>query len=1236
MKLDDLAVQSERAIKAAGPRYTPGLDPKAPNIRVAHLVGAVDALSLGDGFRTRIQEHADELYEALKLTRITMDSLFRRRTVTPSVVADDLSHLCSLSTPEEIRRQVLLIRRRCRLLKKALEREQEAIYEARSELKEEDKQERDRLDARRQDLYAMLQAVSGASGYLTDVPGTLMADNASLLVLGSWGTGKTHFMCDLARTALAQGTPALLVLASSLHPGRDPLDAVAVVTGLAADGGKLLKQLDALGAKNKRRSLILIDAINEGDREVWRRSAASVVRRIREYKNVGLILTCRTPFDRTIFSDRSRAPFVSAEHFGFEEQEFDAQVEFFSYYSIPAPHVPLITQEFSRPLFLKLLCEALARLSRRSRSRKLREISSGQKGMTYVLEYFVTKIGADIERDFGLPPKTCWMILKGKPHAGHPGVAGVMASYSRDWVSAADAVAEMQTQTALTSTRALLDRFVTDGLLSESAAYDGTAWVDVLIFPYQRFGDHLVARHLLEAYLDTSSEPSVRRCFYANRPLGKIFVLDRWRTEFREPGLAAAIMLEFPERMKRTGLNRELLGYLPKGRRLVMPVKDVLLEGLYWRSADSFTSETDRLIGFLLGLDDDRIRSETLEVLVALAARAGHPYNASRLQDYLSAMSLVGRDLEWTEYIRTAGDLGALHRILKWIERRSHVRAPRRVIDNDIRLLSLGLTTTERVLRDRLTRALFEIGLRHPRVFFDRVLDSLAFNDPYVPERMLAAAYGVAMRLWADPKGDRLRAALVPFARALVREMFLPAAPYGTLHTLMRGYALGIIDLGRRVASTAIATQYVRYLKQPMTHLRSPFRPASQLTEADIADASKALHMDFENYTIGSLIPQRANYDMGDADYAAVRKQILDRMRNLGYDSSRFESIDTEIGRYSWRATESGKTDRYGKKYSWIAYFEMYGLRDDRGQLPEWRQGERTPDCDIDPSFPGPPREWKPQLPRPIRNAPTEPAAWLVDGPVPNYRSLLRRTSVDRQQGPWVLLDGYVTQAGDHDRETFTFLASALVSERNFDRLKGLFEQSAHLGNNRIPEPASDYYTYMGEIPWSTRYGPDMRTPRGKARRHIDQAFLGYERGKWSGIPVEIPVHRWAWESYHSELTQLGSVTFPSPAVCEALGLVNHNGSLDLRDDSGQLATIYCEWPNENGGFFGSHLLYIREDLIARYLHETKQRLVWVSWGERTLHYEAFQRPLAPEVEAARRNRLDTYGGLVTWDPLQR
>jgi len=207
------------------------------------------------------------------------------------------------------------------------------------------------------------------------------------------------------------------------------------------------------------------------------------------------------------------------------------------------------------------------------------------------------------------------------------------------------------------------------------------------------------------------------------------------------------------------------------------------------------------------------------------------------------------------------------------------------------------------------------------------------------------------------------------------------------------------------------------------------------------------------------------------------------------------------------------------------------------------------------------------------------------------------------------------------------------ISEGHLDRLRELVEQDIYLGNEKIPEPPSDYYTYMGEIPWSTRYGPDIRNSRGDARRQIDQAFLRNENGRWTGIPVEIPVRQWVWESYHSELTQIGSVTFPAPAICDSLGLVNHNDSLDLRDTDGRLATLYREWPNENGRFFESRLLYIREDLIRKYMDRTAQRLVWVPWGERTLHHELLNRTTDPEVLKARTDYLGNFGELLIFEP---
>ena len=52
------------------------------------------------------------------------------------------------------------------------------------------------------------------------------------------------------------------------------------------------------------------------------------------------------------------------------------------------------------------------------------------------------------------------------------------------------------------------------------------------------------------------------------------------------------------------------------------------------------------------------------------------------------------------------------------------------------------------------------------------------------------------------------------------------------------------------------------------------------------------------------------------------------------------------------RHDDGDKTDRYGKKYSWTAFFELAGFRQDLGLLGEVSEEQRLHNVNIDPSFP--------------------------------------------------------------------------------------------------------------------------------------------------------------------------------------------------------------------------------------------------------------------------------------------
>lgn len=1207
MRPTDLKATNERAIRDAGPRYMPGQDPDAPNLQITSIVETFDGLGVTEAFRARVEDLRSRVQAAWRDTPTEFRAATSQLANSPNQLAANLRSL-STTTPAAAGTAAETVRRTAAAINRVTQRRIAALDAALAAAAPDSEAHRNLQS----DTYRVRRFMTLVRSVLvfTDTASCNALATNRLLVLGRWGTGKTHSLCDVAERRMSSRLPTLLCLGQQLPVGVEPLEGLCRITGLATTPARLLRGLQRMGEQRNCRALLIVDAINEGDRISWKRALSALCRRLNQYPNVGLVLSCREPFNNQIFGLRGAQQFVTVYHQGFAEREFDAQLSFFDYYNIPAPHFPLITEEFARPLFLKLLCESIQHLSQPNKHRQLRHFASGQSGMTFLLERFVDRVGAAIEDDFGLTRGLCWRILKGdSPHPGAAaaGIAPSMATQPTDALTHDECLRAIEAfldgPHLRRTARRLLQRMLSDGLLSEDARWTTTGSIPVVRFPYQRFGDHIIARHLLLQHLDTASETSIRRSFYSNRPLGRIFNVVPSGTAYEMPGLASALMVEFPERVRRRlpADERELVYYLPRRRQLVRPLKDAFLESLPWRSSDSFTQQTGRVVNVLLtGLDEYR-RNDVVEVLVGLATREGHVYSAERLMQWLERMSMVERDLVWSEYIRHSGETAIVSRLLAWVERNAPARISEPAATAAARLLSLFLTSTVRPLRDRATRALFLIGLRHPAVLFATTLEVLRFNDPYVPERALAACYGVAMAHWADPAGDRLRQALPEFARTLARSMFVPPAPQGTRHALARGYALGTIAIAQKLARGIVATRYVRFLRTPFAQLPAPFRVGGLLTNAERAAVERAVQMDFGNYTLGTLVPGRHNYDDQNPDYRLVRDQVFGRIYELGYREELFGTIDRMIANYGGfeRTQDGNRTDRYGKKYSWIAYFEMTGFRIDQGILTrEWGDPSRA-DADLDPSFPEPAAMWIASLPSVFDGAPVDPIAWLRNGPTPQYRQLLSRTSVDGIRGPWVLLDGFVEQDVDV-RRVFTFARGMLVRPEDIDALQEAFLHIPYPGNDAIPRLMEDHYTYAGEIPWSPQFATTLRRRGGRAKRRIDRTFGRWARGRdRGGVFVEVPAHEYSWGHSYSALNQNAGARVPTPSLCDALGLVNHGRTLNLYDGHGRRATLYRALKQRGDMQGRGSLLYIRAGLLRRYLRLTGQRLVWMVWGER-------------------------------------
>lgn len=271
----EIEAANQRTVHAAGPRYSPAVDPSAPNLEIAELVEAVSSLTFGRRARARAREHSAALRRTAKDADATLSRLLVGVQITPAGIADDLDVLADARAAPEIQRAVSTLRRHLRIALRTLERRQEAVESRHSrfrdaktdELTDMERREREVLQYQVRDLRNVWSALRATREWAVGAEGQLLADQQCTLLLGPWGSGKTHFACDITLAAKHDGVPALVVLASSLRDDLDPLDAISSATGIGRTRADLATKLDRAAKRASRRALITIDAINEADRE---------------------------------------------------------------------------------------------------------------------------------------------------------------------------------------------------------------------------------------------------------------------------------------------------------------------------------------------------------------------------------------------------------------------------------------------------------------------------------------------------------------------------------------------------------------------------------------------------------------------------------------------------------------------------------------------------------------------------------------------------------------------------------------------------------------------------------------------------------------------------------------------------------------------------------------------------------------------------------------------------------
>src|SRR6185312_14076208 len=189
------------------------------------------------------------------------------------------------------------------------------------------------------------------------------------------------------------------------------------------------------------------------------------------------------------------------------------------------------------------------------------------------------------------------------------------------------------------------------------------------------------------------------------------------------------------------------------------------------------------------------------------------------------------------------------------------------------------------------------------------------------------AAFGAASaHQMPDPGG--------PFEHALtgwlveLRARFLDGGSTPTSHELLRSYVRATFELAGTLHPGSVPAGGNPFA---LTFATLPPAPVMADDDPDAEECASTFGMDFENYVIGSAIEDRSNYDFEHAEFRLARGEVMARVWDLGWRAALLGETDQAIAEAADRFGNRAEVERYGKKYGWIAYYELIGRLTDAG-----------------------------------------------------------------------------------------------------------------------------------------------------------------------------------------------------------------------------------------------------------------------------------------------------------------
>lgn len=606
-----------------------------------------------------------------------------------------------------------------------------------------------------------------------------LANNPYLIIKGDAGNGKSHLLGDIAKKRIESNLPTLLLLGQNFDSHKNIWDNIKSELNLHCSNNELLSELNSIGKQIGSRVLILIDAINEGGGfDLWYTRIGSFINEFLNYPYIGLTLSIRSTYiDYVIPAYVLKNPKISIlDHEGFKGNEYAALKLFCEFHGLKQPHFPIMTPEFSKPLFLKMISEAIKETEEKT-------FPQGFQGISAIFQLYIKSLNLKFER-------------RREDYKNRNIVEKAIYLLADECFKLEERVLTLEEALSLFDNTFPLFRNLINDLIEENVFirkirknYETGKNEEVIYFAYERFGDFFIANDILSKF---ETKADLKKSFEKEGELGKFLGDDFWRYD----GVLEAFAVLLPEKFALEiyevfdwiYMDETVQEY--KREENENKISRFFLDSLNWREIGSI--EDSKIIDWFKSGKDKIGDDEYFLKLYELASIKNHPFNSDRLYNILNRIEMPERDSFWQTHMRGYNSYNdydiafPIRRLIDW----AWTPGVSSKIDTETARLTAQallwlLASTDRKLRDETTKALVNVLEQQPKALLLILRKSEKINDPYILERLYAAAYGCILRT----EDNR---SVIEIAKVIYTLIFKNGNPPN--HILLRDYARNAIE----------------------------------------------------------------------------------------------------------------------------------------------------------------------------------------------------------------------------------------------------------------------------------------------------------------------------------------------------------------------------------------------------------------------------------------------------------